>query len=109
MFHFTGDSGLPGRFTILLALSLLVLGISVLSTAPLGSCEEGCPDDDSEGRCAPFCAECSCCPHPGPLMVRPAPLSPAPTPAVEIAERAAPTPKPPHSPEIFHVPKPPSS
>lgn len=30
-------------------------------------CTESCPDDDSDGQCAPMCSDCTCCAHP-PLM-----------------------------------------
>ncbi|WXH28560.1 hypothetical protein WA016_02505 [Myxococcus stipitatus] len=26
-------------------------------------CEQGCPDDDERGQCAPDCADCTCCGH----------------------------------------------
>ncbi|MBN1205547.1 MAG: hypothetical protein JXB05_11565 [Myxococcaceae bacterium] len=26
-------------------------------------CEQGCPDDDARGQCAPDCADCTCCSH----------------------------------------------
>lgn len=27
------------------------------------ACSQRCPDDDSQGKCAPDCADCACCPH----------------------------------------------
>jgi hypothetical protein len=33
------------------------------STSGDTTCSQRCPDDDSEGKCAPDCADCDCCPH----------------------------------------------
>lgn len=67
-------------------------------------CEQGCVDDDEQGRCADDCTDCACCFHPRPT-VRTSAVLPAPT---TLVLAAAPQPQPACSPappgEILHVP-----
>lgn len=67
-------------------------------------CEQRCPDDGPDGKCAPTCVDCTCCVH-----VRLAELSAglaSPLPAVRTGVIAAPVvhPSSPEPGEILHVP-----
>ncbi|MBL9037493.1 MAG: hypothetical protein JNG84_03155 [Archangium sp.] len=51
---------------VLLAIGLaLYVALAAGEVSVLGGfvCAEQCPDDDSDGQCAPDCADCACCPH----------------------------------------------
>jgi hypothetical protein len=51
---------------------LALVGVAGTPVAEL--CEQTCPDDDAEGRCASDCADCACCshaPHSVPLSAPP--------------------------------------
>jgi hypothetical protein len=92
---------------VVLAIGLaLHVGISVaeMPTFEGAICTERCPDDDAQGKCAPDCADCVCCPHLGAVAL---------TSAVKVSIRFGPPivpqhhASPPRSPEpseISHVP-----
>ena len=67
-------------------------------------CEQGCLDDDEQGRCADACADCACCFHPRPT-VRTSALVPVPATVTTLAgSEAPPTCTAPPPGEILHVP-----
>lgn len=68
------------------------------------SCEQGCLDDDAQGRCADTCTDCACCFHPRPT-VRTMTFQQAPTTVVmrAVPEATTTCAGPPPG-EILHVP-----
>ena len=67
-------------------------------------CEQGCVDDDEQGRCADDCTDCACCFHPRPT-VRTTTVLPSPA-AIALATASEPAPACAGAPpgEILHVP-----
>jgi len=67
-------------------------------------CTQGCLDDDTQGRCADTCGDCSCCHHPRPIarLALPLPVAPAGLPVARHEAPPAYASAPPA--EILHVP-----
>jgi hypothetical protein len=52
------------RLWLFIGFLLLTPGVGgVLPLVQGDVCEQGCPDDDAWGQCAPDCADCTCCSH----------------------------------------------
>lgn len=84
---------------------LFMLAFVLFSFASPGDCRQQCPDDDDQGRCAPLCAQCACCPHPGPVIATPAAVAPVPPTAPAVRSGLERIPGSRFRPEIFHVPR----
>lgn len=70
-----------------------------------GACSQSCPDDDSQGQCAPDCTDCACCTHlRSPVLVVELKLS-VPLMGAVIPERPLLVPQSPEPGDILHVPK----
>ena len=68
-------------------------------------CQQACPNDDTDGQCAPMCTDCVCCPHQQPVLLA-CRIVPAPSPPIELAEiRAAIGSPSARSNEILHIPE----
>ena len=85
---------------------LALFAVQATGTLELVStfCEQGCVDDDEQGRCADDCTDCGCCFHPRPT-VRTVAVLPSPAALVLAAAPEPPTAcstAPPG--EILHVP-----
>ena len=87
-----------------LALGLFVFQATGAAALVAASCSQGCPDDDSQGRCADSCTDCACCFHPRPVA-RATAIAPAvPVRVVRTSPEVPPCYASVPSGEILHVP-----
>ena len=93
------------RAVLLICAVLLAQAATSLVLMERTTCRADCSDDGSDGRCAPNCISCVCCPHAAPVarpvslgrtMLPPASLFRGPS----LATPPCPAPE-----EILHVPK----
>lgn len=94
------------RPLFLAACALLLVQETALGSILVGfECEESCPDDVTDGRCAPTCLTCACVAHAeARVVVTPVPvrtLEPAVT--IEPRPKLSPLDAPPA--DVFHVPR----
>ena len=68
------------------------------------ACSQRCPDDDSDGNCAPDCADCACCPHLRLMVVSSEAKLAVPPGSSKVPERTVAIPLSPEPAEILHVP-----
>jgi hypothetical protein len=90
---------------------LLAVALGHVAATPLASalevCAAACTDDDPEGRCAPTCADCTCCTHAPAAFVACAEAGAArPAPGRCVAFDAAARAPASDPVDVFHVPKP---
>jgi hypothetical protein len=69
-------------------------------------CSQHCPDDGSDGTCAPNCLDCVCCPHLKVMTVASEARSSSPRQAPCIPDREQVAPPSPEPDDILHIPKP---
>lgn len=97
------------RLWLALALALfLAQALAPARGASLEPCVAGCADDGADGRCAPDCSDCACCPHSGsaPLLL-PRDARHCALQLGEPISRLDPLVIPSRAPaDVFHVPKP---
>lgn len=67
-------------------------------------CSQTCPDDGPDGKCPASCADCTCCPHFGVLMVAPMAKAPRAVLSLQKTEWTFALPLSPEPGEILHVP-----
>lgn len=69
------------------------------------SCSQRCPDDDAQGKCAPDCADCACCPHLRLSFAVAEMKVSAPVQGDPVPEHRQTEPQSPEPGDILHVPK----
>ncbi|MBK7863299.1 MAG: hypothetical protein IPJ65_32805 [Archangiaceae bacterium] len=88
------------------ALAVVLSAYVALATGDVpGACSQSCPDDDSQGQCAPDCTDCACCLHLRLSMAVAELKVSVPATGEVVPERPMLTPQSPEPGDILHVPK----